>query len=406
MTGRSGWGRSRRRLARDRPGRKISRRRSHDRLARSDRRRGMPARRSLARVFILERETRPTADTSKGIPRGRAPALPRCSHRKPVWQREWDAPYMIDYSCGPRATPTVHDGLVYGLGAEGHLVCVRAEDGSTVWQRDLKHDFQCTAPTWGFAGHPLVYKELLLCLVGGRAAPPSPSTAGPGRKNGARFRADRPGIAHPRSSQPRQPEMIHWHGEAINALDPATGKVHWTMPRDTLFGVSMAMPRQVGDELLDLCILVGQPDDPPQGRSVVAGDAWETERESDRRTTHLNALMCTPLAHAGHLYGVCSYGQLRCLEWTGHANGKRSPPPPAPAKRARATPSSPASPAQLKTATDSSYSMKKANSSSPDSPRKNTRKSAAPRSSNPIARTSRNDASCGPTRPTPTAAPS
>src|SRR5262252_1534907 len=31
---------------------------------------------------------------------------------------------------GPRATPTVDDGLVYGLGGQGELVCVDAKDGA------------------------------------------------------------------------------------------------------------------------------------------------------------------------------------------------------------------------------------------------------------------------------------
>ena len=31
-------------------------------------------------------------------------------------------------------------------------------------------------------------------------------------------------------------------------------------------------------------------------------------------TTHLNAILCTPFLEDGHIYGVCSYGQLRCLE--------------------------------------------------------------------------------------------
>jgi outer membrane protein assembly factor BamB len=43
-------------------------------------------------------------------------------------------------------------------------------------------------------------------------------------------------------------------------------------------------------------------------------------RESDTRTTHLNALMCTPIVVDEHFYGVCSYGQLRCLRWR---DGKR-----------------------------------------------------------------------------------
>src|SRR5207245_11756959 len=31
-------------------------------------------------------------------------------------------------------------------------------------------------------------------------------------------------------------------------------------------------------------------------------------------TIHLNAVMCTPFLEDGYIYGVCSYGQLRCLK--------------------------------------------------------------------------------------------
>lgn len=272
------------------------------------------------RVFIMEREGRPTEDTSKGllgVERLRAldPAT-----GKTLWQKEWEAPYLIDYATGPRATPTVHDGLVYALGAEGRLVCVRAQDGSSVWERDLKTDFQCTSPTWGFAGHPLVWNDLLLCLVGGQGTTAVALDRRTGAEKWRALSSSQAGYCPPTLISNRgRDEVIIWHGEAINSLDPATGAVHWTMPKSTRFGVSMAMPRQVGDDLLVSAFWWGSRmmrlrEDQSEPEIV-----WETERESDTRTEHLNALMCTPLHHDGFLYGVCSYGQLRCLEWSSGA---------------------------------------------------------------------------------------
>jgi outer membrane protein assembly factor BamB len=268
------------------------------------------------RVFFLEREARPTPDTSKGILGIERLRCLDAATGRAMWQREWDAAYSIDYSCGPRATPTVHDGLVYALGAEGHLACVRADDGGLVWQRDLKRDFRCSAPTWGFAGHPLVYQELLLCLVGGTGSTCVALDRKSGKEVWRALSSKQAGYCPPTLIDNHgKPEIILWHGEAINALDPATGKVHWTMPRDTLYGVSMAMPRQVGTDLLISCFWWGSKMLRLKADHSLPEVVWETERESDRRTTHLNALMCTPLVHAGHIYGVCSYGQLRCLDW-------------------------------------------------------------------------------------------
>ncbi len=49
-----------------------------------------------------------------------------------VWKHEYDCPYAISYASGPRCTPTVADGKVYALGAEGNLTCLDAETGKAV----------------------------------------------------------------------------------------------------------------------------------------------------------------------------------------------------------------------------------------------------------------------------------
>ncbi len=45
-----------------------------------------------------------------------------------------------------------------------------------------------------------------------------------------------------------------------------------------------------------------------------AAALWHTLKASEKDTTHLNAVMCTPFLEDGYIYGVCSYGQLRCLK--------------------------------------------------------------------------------------------
>jgi outer membrane protein assembly factor BamB len=41
---------------------------------------------------------------------------------------------------------------------------------------------------------------------------------------------------------------------------------------------------------------------------------WRTRKASEKDTTHLNSILCTPFLEDGYVYGVCSYGQLRCLK--------------------------------------------------------------------------------------------
>jgi outer membrane protein assembly factor BamB len=89
---------------------------------------------------------------------------------KLLWKHDYDCPYAISYASGPRCTPTVADGLVYALGAEGNLTCLDAATGRVVWAKDFKQDYAAPTPIWGFCGHPLVEGELLICLVGGEGS--------------------------------------------------------------------------------------------------------------------------------------------------------------------------------------------------------------------------------------------
>src|SRR5438132_4264970 len=41
---------------------------------------------------------------------------------------------------------------------------------------------------------------------------------------------------------------------------------------------------------------------------------WKGKSTSEVDTDGLHAIMCTPWVTSTHIYGVCSYGQLRCLE--------------------------------------------------------------------------------------------
>lgn len=70
---------------------------------------------------------------------------------------------------GPRGTPTLFDGSVYALGAEGILVRLSAVDGSLVWKADLKAAAERTEPPmWGFSCSPCVDGGVVVVHAGGK----------------------------------------------------------------------------------------------------------------------------------------------------------------------------------------------------------------------------------------------
>jgi outer membrane protein assembly factor BamB len=78
--------------------------------------------------------------------------------------------------------------------------------------------------------------------------------------------------------------------------------------------MSIATPRQLGDKLLFTAFYTGSLMMRLDSEKPEAAVMWRTEKESEKNTVHLNAVMCTPFLEDGYIYGVCSYGQLRCLK--------------------------------------------------------------------------------------------
>jgi outer membrane protein assembly factor BamB len=232
-----------------------------------------------------------------------------------LWQHAYECPYTMSYSAGPRVAPLVSEGRVYALGAEGNLLCLDAANGRVVWSRDFKKDFGVKTPQWGFAGHPLLDGNRLICLVGGAGSTAVAFDKDTGKEVWRALSAEEPGYSSPviyEAGGKRQ--LILWHPEAVNSLDPVTGEVYWSVPFKSRSGLCVATPRKLGDWLLVTAFYNGSlllRLDPARPE---AATVWRTQKVSEYETTHLNAIICTPFLEDGYIYGVCSYGQLRCLK--------------------------------------------------------------------------------------------
>ena len=85
------------------------------------------------------------------------------------WKFDYPSEYgNLSYGKGPRASLTIHEDRVYGLGAMGHAFCLDAKNGTKIWWRDLLSEENATKPIWGFSGAPEVFDEELLLHVGAR----------------------------------------------------------------------------------------------------------------------------------------------------------------------------------------------------------------------------------------------
>ncbi len=72
---------------------------------------------------------------------------------------------------GPRCTPTLDGDLLYAIGSNGDLACLKTATGDKVWAKSLKNDYDGKMMSgWGYSESPLIDGEMLICTPGGSKA--------------------------------------------------------------------------------------------------------------------------------------------------------------------------------------------------------------------------------------------
>jgi outer membrane protein assembly factor BamB len=219
------------------------------------------------------------------------------------WKHQYDRPYNLSYPGGPRCTPTVVDGKVYALGAEGNLWCLNADDGQVIWSKDFAEQYGAAAPLWGVAAHPLVVGDILFCVVGGEGSVAVAFDKDTGQEIWRALSASDSGYCPPTMIEHAgRKQLLIWHSESINSLNPITGEVYWSVPLKPSYGMSITTPRQLGPHLLvtgygDAGVLLRLADDQPQAEVVWRG----------KPKTGIYCANSTPFLEDGMIYG-CDIG--------------------------------------------------------------------------------------------------
>ncbi len=238
---------------------------------------------------------------------------------KVLWTRNWETDYRgLDYPNGPRATPTVDDDRVYVLGAMGSLRCLRTADGSEVWSSDFVRDFGASVPAWGMSSAPVIVGAKLIAIAGGKGnAKVVAFDKHTGKEIWRALSSDNsePGYSQPIYIQNGKSQLVVWHATALESLDPETGAVLWSQPFRVTMNTPIATPAWNAPHLL----VSGFFDGARMMKLETSGDArllWASQGGNEIKSDKLHALMSQPLIDGDYIYGICSYGQLRCLRRT------------------------------------------------------------------------------------------
>ena len=235
---------------------------------------------------------------------------------KILWTHTYPSVYRVSYKAGPRCSVLVTNDRAYSLGTMGHLRCFEAKSGKVLWKHDLLEEYEIRMPIWGIAASPILEGGLLIVPVSGKEGAylvAFDSSTGEERWRGL---SDRGNYSAPIViDQNGQRVLVCWTGDRVVGVEPATGKLLWHVPFK-----AKNMPLGVASPVLheDLLFFSGFYDGSLMLRihkeELKVTEVWRRRGQNERSTDSLHTIIATPFLKDGHAYGVCSYGEFRCLK--------------------------------------------------------------------------------------------
>ncbi len=237
------------------------------------------------------------------------------SDGKIIWTYTYSCLYGgISYPNGPRASVVISNGKAYSLGAMGHLVCLDAGNGSILWKHDLNQEYQIRMPAWGISSTPLIYENKLIIQIGGsKGATVLALDKNTGKEIWRSMDEEISYSAPILIQQAGKPVVVVWTAENLNGMDPKTGKVYWKIPFRLGMGMGIATPVLYKEYLFVSSFYSGSLLVKLSQETTTAKKIWLRAGESERKTDALHCVINTPLIKDGFIYGVDSYGEMRCL---------------------------------------------------------------------------------------------
>jgi outer membrane protein assembly factor BamB len=168
-------------------------------------------------------------------------------------------PYSSNTGNGPRTTPAVALGKVYGFGVTGILTCWSAETGKQIWQVDVHKKFGVARLRYGATSSPLIEGNRVLIHVGGPEASIAAFDADTGEVIWKALRdpitTSAPTLVAAGDGSKRQ--VVFQTALRIVGLDAVDGKLLWEYPLSDTPLDSVGAPVWTGEMLFSSSVHFG-----------------------------------------------------------------------------------------------------------------------------------------------------
>lgn len=162
--------------------------------------------------------------------------------------RKW----AFSYDCppgthaGPRASPLLHDGLLYTVSRKGGLYCLDAETGKKIWSVDIAGQYNIPPNKWGYACSPEVYMDLIIINAGKGGIAFHKKTGKLVWQNGKGWGEYSSPVLY---KQGEQTCALLFTGSKLVSVDAETGKILWEYPWVVIPPVNASDPLIVGTKI-------------------------------------------------------------------------------------------------------------------------------------------------------------
>lgn len=255
------------------------------------------------RVYLIDSELQKPAAKERVRCFDEATGRLLWTHAYAVEYPEWA--FVPEHGGGPTATPVVDGGRLFTVGACGHVHCLDAEQGTVIWERNLRREYevgpmQCRPS-------PLIEGGRFIAFVG---AKPAATVVALDAKTGRevwkaldeRVSSSSPVVIQAGGRR----QLIVWTDAAVTSLDPASGRMWWREAFVTSNNDSIPTPVVSSDLLLISGVMFRL--DPNQ---LAAKVLWPDVSGAPLKRLLSNT--STPMLRGAHVYSAKSNGELVCL---------------------------------------------------------------------------------------------
>lgn len=232
-----------------------------------------------------------------------------------TWQASWPGSMSVPFFARAngdwiRATPAIHEGLIYVAGMRDMLVALDAASGQESWKVDFMERYQSPLPSFGYVSSPLPVGEHLYVQAGGGFVKLEAATG----KSVWRSLADGGGMGGSAFSSPviatldGVEQLIVQSRTRLVGVDPETGGELWSVAIPAFRGMNILTPTIKDNRIFTSSY---------GGKSILLevtrqGGEWSVK---ELWKCKLQGYMSSPVLVDGHIYLHLRNQRFACIDW-------------------------------------------------------------------------------------------